>query len=385
LNLGPGLVSVLDLGSKTGTFVNNQRIASETRLLTGDLLVVGDTSLQLTSDALDDTSDCTPALRTPEGQPSASKRGGASKRGHAPPAAPSVSPFVHRDSAAHALAGLVNTTLGYFSLGPVLGVGQHGAVFRALDTREKIPVALKVFVPEFSTSEEDVQRFIRAARTIMPLRYLHLVDFYNAGRLGGSCWVSMELIEGPSVAWYVQQAAANQVDWKMGLHVLRDACRALIFLHGKRVLHRNLTPENLMVCAADGLVKVADLITAKAREGALSADVTGPGHVVGDLRYLAPERTCEDPSAGDERSDLYSLGAVVYAVLAGRPPLEAKNSREAIDKIRHTVPTPLRQVQPAVPAALEAVVMRLLEKDPVLRFDDAKALLRHLVERKLMD
>jgi serine/threonine-protein kinase len=377
----PGRVTVLDLGSKTGTFVNNRRIAAETQLLSGDLLALGDTQLQLTSDVLDDTSDCTPVVKTPAAPPAA----GASKRPPTPPAGPGVSPLVGPDSSAHALASLANTTVSYFSLGPVLGVGQHGAVFRALDTRDRSPVALKVFVPEFSRQEEDVQRFIRAARTIMPLRYLHLVDFYNAGRLGGSCWVSMELIEGPSVAWYVQQAAVNQVDWRVALHVLRDVTRALIFLHGKRVLHRNLTPENLMVCAANGLVKVGDLITAKAREGAFSADVTTPGHLVGDLRYLAPERTYEDPSAGDERSDLYSLGAVVYATLAGRPPLEGKHRMDAINKVRRTVPTPLRQLQPAVPSALEAVVMRLLAKEPEHRFDDAKTLLRHLVEQKLMD
>jgi serine/threonine-protein kinase len=371
-------VTVLDLGSKTGTFVNTRRITAETQLLSGDLLALGDTQLQLTSDVLDDTSDCRPAVKTPAAA-------GAAKRPHEPPAGPGVSPLVRPDSAVHKLASLANTTLSYFSLGPVLGVGQHGAVFRALDTRDRSPVALKIFVPEFSQSEQDVQRFIRAARTIMPLRNLHLVDFYNAGRLGGSCWVSMELIEGPSVAWYVHQAAMNQVDWRVALHVLRDVTRALVFLHGKRVLHRNLTPENLMVCAADGLVKVADLITAKAQESDLSTDVTTPGHVVGDLRYLAPERTYGDPSAGDERSDLYSLGAVVYAVLAGRPPLEGKNRVDALEKVRRTVPVPLRNLQPAVPAALENVVMRLLAKEPDHRFSDAKALLRNLVEQKLMD
>jgi serine/threonine protein kinase len=273
---------------------------------------------------------------------------------------------------------------GYFSLGPVLAVGKNGIVFRALDTRDRSTVAVKVFGPPFSRRKEDVQRFIRAAKTIMPLRHLNLIDFYNAGRQGGYCWASMELVEGPSVAWHVQQALVTRVDWRLGLRVLRDVTRALIFLHGKGVLHRNLTPENLIVCSADGLVKVGDLITAKALEGNLAEDVTSMGHVVGDLRYLAPERTYGDPTAGDERSDLYSLGGVIYALLTGHPPLEGGGASEAIEKIRHTVPTPVRLVEPLVPQAVEAVVMRLLEKDPGRRFPDAKELLRHLVENHLM-
>jgi serine/threonine protein kinase len=138
------------------------------------------------------------------------------------------------------------------------------------------------------------------------------------------------------------------------------------------------------VSTASGLVKVGDLLTAKAQEGKLSTDVTSEGQLVGDLRYLAPERTFGDPSAGDERSDLYSLGAVVYAVLTGRPPLEGKNAADAIEKVRRTVPNPVRLLQPSVPAAVEAVVMRLLAKEPQRRFDHAKDLLRQLVEQNLV-
>jgi serine/threonine-protein kinase len=140
----------------------------------------------------------------------------------------------------------------------------------------------------------------------------------------------------------------------------------------------------MIVSAADGLIKVGDLLTAKAQEGKLAEDVTSEGQVVGDLRCLAPERTYGDPSAGDERSDLYSLGAVVYAVLTGRPPLEGESQAATIEKIRRTVPNPVRLTQPLVPQAAEAVVMRLLEKEPGRRFPDAKELLRHLVDQHLM-
>jgi serine/threonine-protein kinase len=246
-------------------------------------------------------------------------------------------------------------------------------------------VAVKVFVTEFSHREEDVQRFVRAAKTIMPLRNLHLIDFYNAGRINGHCWVSMELIEGPSLGWHVQQAASCPTQWRLALRVLRDVTRALVFLHGKLILHRNLTPENLLVNSVDGLIKVGDLITAKAQEGKLASDVTAQGHVVGDVHYLAPERTFGGPSSGDARSDLYSLGAVLYSVLTGGPPLKGKNPLDTLEIIRNRVPIPLRQLLPGTPNALDGVVNRLLAKDPARRFDSAKELLRHLVENKLMD
>jgi pSer/pThr/pTyr-binding forkhead associated (FHA) protein len=377
LNVTAERVTVLDLGSKTGTLVNNHRIEGERRLLTGDVLVVGDTHLQLTTDLLNDTTDNLPAFKEPPRSASAPARA-------AHPATGAQAMQARPDSPAHALAKLTSTSLGYFVLGPLLGVGKSGAVFRALDTRDQGPVAVKVFLPEFSNSEEDVQRFVRAAKTVMPLRNLHLVDCYNAGRMKGHCWLSMELIEGPSIAWHVQQAAASPAPWRLGLRVLREVTRALIFLHGKQIIHRNLTPENLL-CSADGLIKVGDLITAKAQEGKLSQDVTAQGHLVGDLRYLAPERTFGDPSAGDARSDLYSLGAVVYAVLTGRPPLEGKTTVDTIEKIRERVPSPLSQLLPGVPPALDALVIRLLAKEPELRFDNATDLLRHLVANKLME
>src|SRR4029077_15904126 len=119
-----------------------------------------------------------------------------------------------------ALTSLVNSTVGHFTIGPVLGVGQTGVVFRALDNRDRGEVALKVFVPEFSRDEEEVLRFTRAAKTIAPLRHLNLVSLTGGGRESGRCWLSMELVEGPSAAWLVQQAAAGKTDWRAGLRVL---------------------------------------------------------------------------------------------------------------------------------------------------------------------
>jgi Protein kinase domain/FHA domain len=380
-----GKITVLDLGSKAGTTVNNQRISTQQPLRPGDFIVIGLTHLQFITDSTADTTDMVPALKLPaSAEPAiASKpRPAFNPRGLAagPTAAPNAAGLA---SGVDGLASFANTGFGTFAIGPILANGVTGIVFRAVDTSSRTPVALKIFVARFSRDDESVERFIRAARTVAPLRYLHLVDVYNAGRQDGHCWTSMELIEGFSVAWVVQQAALKLADWHMGQCILRDVTRALVFLHGKGILHRNLTPENLLMDSRDGLVKVADLISAKAQEGNLAEDVTAEGHLISDVRFLPPECAHGNRWAGDERSDLYSLGAVVYAVLTGRPPLEGKTQIEALEKIQRLAPLPVRRINPAVAPPLEAVVMRLLTKNPRDRFASAKELLRHLVEHQL--
>jgi serine/threonine-protein kinase len=258
----------------------------------------------------------------------------------------------------------------------MLGTGKTGVVFRALDSRDRTEIALKVFLPEFSRDDEAVQRFTRAAKTIMPLRHRHLVDLLGAGRVAPHCWLAMELIEGPSVAWLVQQTVLGQGDWRTAQNVLLEVGRALVYLHGKHIVHRNITPENLLVSRADGRVKLGDVITAKAQEGKMATHVTAEGHLVGDVRYLAPERTEGDLAPVDHRSDLYSLGAVVYALLTGRPPLEGSNPTETVLKVQKELPAPVRLLQPNIPPLLELVVMRLLSKNPDNRFADAGELLR---------
>jgi serine/threonine protein kinase len=113
--------------------------------------------------------------------------------------------------------------------------------------------------------------------------------------------------------------------------------------------------------------------------------VTTEGQIIGDLRYMAPERTGGEPSAGDHRADLYSLGAIVYAVLTGRPPIEGNNPVDFVRKIRDVVPTPVRKLVPQIPPALDSAVMRLLSKDPDIRFPDATELLRYIVLQRLSE
>ncbi len=382
LTAAAGRVSLQDLGSRTGTIVNSAAARAATPLKHGDVIVAGQSHIQVhSSAAAGDTTASLPVLR-PAAPARPAPLAPAPTLGLPPAARPAPGP--RPAEGVKALASLVNTAFGHFTLGAVLGVGRTGVVFRALDNRDRREVALKVFVPEFSRDEEELQRFKRAARTIAPLRHLNLVELYGAGRENGKCWLSMELVEGPAVAWLVQQAAAGNADWPAAMRVLLHGTRALIFLHGKQILHRNLTPQNVLMSRADGVVKVGDLMTAKSQEGKPNDDLTSTGVILGDPSYVAPERA-GDASEGDERSDLYSLGALVYATLTGRPPFVGSSPLEIIAKARNDIVTPPRKLEPMIPQAVEDVVMRLLAKLPERRFDDATALLRHLVERRLIE
>jgi serine/threonine protein kinase len=132
-----------------------------------------------------------------------------------------------------------------------------------------------------------------------------------------------------------------------------------------------------MVGKTPELTKLGDLMLAKAQEGGLAQQITRPGEVLGDLRYMSPERT-GDGSVVDPRSDLYSLGALLYALLAGRPPLEGRNMVETMIKIRQAVPIKPTKYQVGIPAAFEGLVLKLLAKSPDDRSPSAAALLEEL-------
>jgi serine/threonine protein kinase len=377
-------VRVCDLGSTAGTRVNNEPALAEVELQPGGIVAVGETWMQLLADptaaraaptrptlAPGKVVGAATTLRRPDKPPSAETM--------PRPASASSASTGRSATEVGAVAELANTRFGVFALGSVLGIGKKGVVFRAEDTRTHTRVALKVFVPRFSRDEESVQRLAQAIKTLHPLQHLNLIHIHGAGRTEGSCWLSAELIDGISVAGLVEQAQAAPPDWRAGLRVAVDVADALMYLHGEQVLHRNITPENLVVRRADWIVKIADVLTIKKRSAARTAEPPSEPNLVSDVRWLAPERTWGDPSAGDDRSDLYSLGAVVYAALTGKPPIEGDNPVDTRSRIQTLTPRAVRKLNPNVPPALEAIVMRLLNKQPEDRFADATELLGHLL------
>jgi serine/threonine protein kinase len=219
-----------------------------------------------------------------------------------------------------------------------LGRGTSSMVFRANDTQNGQAVALKVMLPEFARNEEDMQRFVRAMLTMLPLRHPHLVTVLGAGKSGPYCWCAMELVEGESLTEVIQRiGVAGMLDWKYAFRVAVHVGRALEYAHGQGIIHRDVSPVNILMRTEDKVVKLGDLMLAKALEGALAQQVTRPGELVGDVNYMSPERTRGQTDGVDGRSDLFGLGATCYALLSPGP-ASWRRSRRSVPPNRRNRP-----------------------------------------------
>jgi serine/threonine protein kinase len=338
--------------SSSGTFVNGVKV-SRHRLKLGDVLQVGDTQLrvQMGDFPLDVALAALP---------------------------PTVAPAPAPQSAAEKLSALSGKQLAHYDIGPVIGEGRSGIVFHATDLKDNRSVALKVLLPEFAQDEEDMQRFVRAMKTMLPLRHPNLVTLIGAGKVGPHCWVAMEYLAGENLTEVIARiGVAGMLDWRHAYRVALHVGRALAYAHDRQILHRNVTPKNIILEATTKTAKLGDLMLAKALEGVMAQPITRPGELVGAVEYMSPERT-RGVTEVDGRSDLYGLGATVYALLTGRPPFEGTTLVEKITRIRQTEPAPPTRYQRSIPARFEAVVLRLLAKDPEGRCQTADELVTEL-------
>jgi serine/threonine protein kinase len=343
-------VTVVCNGGSGGTLVNGKAVKKQA-LKIGDVLQVGDSRLRL------QVGDIAPDTGRDRGQA---------------PAEPS------RDAGLEQLKALSGQQLAHFDIGPVIGTGRSGIVFHATDTRDNRPVALKVLRPEFARDDKAKQRFVWAMKTMLPLRHPNLVTLHAAGKVGPHCWVAMEYLAGENMTQVIERiGVAGMLDWRYGFKVAVHVGRALDYAHGQGILHRNVTPTNILLEAPTKTIKLGDLMLAKALEDPDRPPLTNPHELVGDVTYMAPERT-DGTGTVDGRADLYGLGATVYALLTGRPPFGGATLVEKIIAIRGTEPEKPTKFQMSIPARFEGVVLRLLAKDPADRPATAADLLVEL-------
>jgi serine/threonine protein kinase len=346
-------VLVTDQESTGGTYVNGRRV-TEQLINPGDVLRIGQTELRLFDE---DAPEEDVEEKTLAGFPAATVR----------PAAPASGP----------LEELTGKTLSHYLVGPVVARARTGVVFEAQDTRTNRKVAVKVLMPDLVSNDEEVQRFVRAMRTVLPLRHPNLVAVYGAGKSGTYCWSAMEYVAGESLAQVMARRGKDGVlDWRPALRYAVHVARALDYLHHGAIVHRNVTPRNVLVRGADQVAKLGDVMLAKALEGMMVEKITRQGDIVGDVHYRAPEHAGGED--GDARSDLYSLGSLTYAVLTGRPPFEGTSAVETLIMIRQADPVKPTHYQPAIPPRLEAAVTKLLQKAPAKRYATAAELIKEL-------
>jgi serine/threonine protein kinase len=334
--------------SQAGTLVNG-RTASQQELKGGEVIRIGNTELRFQTGHEEATTV------QPQGRPAAA-------------GAPAI----------EGLGGLIGQTLSHFHVDGLIARGATGAVFRATDTNDGRPVALKVLQPEISRNDEEMQRFIRAMKTVLPLRHPNLVALYAAGKSAGYCWTAMEFVDGESMTQVIHRiGVAGMLDWKYGFRVCVHIGRALEYAHGESIIHRNVAPQNILLRSSDKVAKLGDLMLAKALEGTLAQQITRPGELLGDVGYMSPERT-RGTADVDGRSDLYGLGATVYALITGRPPFTGGTLPEVVTKIRGADPEKPQKYQMAIPALFQGTILKLLAKRPEERFQSAHDLLADL-------
>ena len=371
---------LLDPDSRWGTLVNGAKSARH-ELQPGDLIHVGDTVLRWMPDSNPAATTMVPQLRpvdvsedSGKSLPSACPELPASDLSQVLCGKPAQHPAVGRALAPETLLG---QTFANYQVQHVEAKARTGVVFRAVDRDSGALVALKLFWPDLMHSTEAMGRFLRAIETMGPYRHPHLVVLYDAGVTDGLCWTASEFVIGQSVKQMISSVGiAGMLDWQRVLRVAIDVAQAVEFAASQRIVHRNITPTNILVRRSDGVAKLGDLMLAKALDSLSLATVTHAGAILGDLPYLSPEQT-----AGahiDSRSDLYSLGATLYALLTGRPPCEGLTTAETVLKIQTQRPDPPTKYHLAIPALFEGIVMRLLSKRPDDRFTDATQLLKEL-------
>lgn len=276
------------------------------------------------------------------------------------------------------LDNLIGHSFVHYRIDSVLSVGSTGYVFRGTDTEKDRPVAIKVLFPDRMANEEERDRFIRAMKTMLPFRHPNIVRIYNAGKSGRHCWAAMEFIDGENLNQVIDRIGIEgMLDWREVWRIAVDIASALDAASREKIIHRNVTPANILRRKSDKMCLLGDLMLAKALEGTLARQVTSPGTIVGSINYMPPERT-RDSSAGDTRADIYGLGATLYALLTGRPPFQGDSTIELIRKIREEEPVPPTKFQMSIHSLFEEIVMRMIAKNPEQRYATPGALLKEL-------
>jgi WD40 repeat protein len=263
--------------------------------------------------------------------------------------------------------------LGHYEVLGVVGRGGMGVVLRAFDDKLRRVVALKVMAPHLAGSGPARERFVREGRAAAAVTHDNVVAIHAVEDDGPVPFLVMPLIDGQTL-----QARLGRGPLPVGevVRVGREIAAGLAAAHARGVVHRDVKPTNILLEGGDGRVKITDFGLAR---GLDDTSLTQSGFIVGTPDYMSPEQA--GGGAADHRSDLFSLGSVLYALCAGRPPFRAGTALAVVRRVCDEAPRPLREVNPEVPAWLEAVVARLLAKEPAERFQSAaevaEALRRH--------
>jgi tRNA A-37 threonylcarbamoyl transferase component Bud32 len=261
---------------------------------------------------------------------------------------------------------------GDYALLKELGRGAMGVVYKARQITLDRLVALKMIKAGALAEEEDLRRFQNEAEAVARLDHPHIVPIYEVGEHEGSRYFSMKLVGGPCLQKVLARYAA---DPKAAAKLIVTVAEAVHHAHQRGILHRDLKPSNI-VLDEQGQPHVTDFGLAKRVEGV--SELTISGAVVGTPAYMAPEQASGIKRLVTVLSDVYGLGAILYAVLTGRAPFVGDSVEETLEQVRNSAPSPPSRINPHVPRDMETVCLKCLEKDPSHRYASADDLANDL-------
>jgi tRNA A-37 threonylcarbamoyl transferase component Bud32 len=264
-----------------------------------------------------------------------------------------------------------------FTVGALLGEGGFAAVFKVREKALRRDVAVKVVDLGLTPSPSLAERFVREARTIARLEHPHIVPIYKVGGYRNEVlYIVMRCVDGPSLRALLEKY--KRLSIRDAARIARQVADALAYAHHHGVVHRDIKPDNILLDAS-GHVLVTDFGIAKAaKEASSTSQLTTEGMVVGTPQYMSPEQATGDRV--DHRSDLYSLGILLYQMLTGAAPFDGDSAQAILMKQATATAAPIGRLRSDVTSALAAVVDRLLAKDPNDRFQTAAQVSHALVE-----
>ena len=265
--------------------------------------------------------------------------------------------------------------VSHYKIHSQIGAGGMGEVYLATDTLLDRKVALKLLPSEATSDQHRVRRFLQEAKAASSLNHPHIITIHEVGSTNSTYFIATEFIDGVSL-----REAINRGQLEIGriIEIATQVALALTAAHEVNIIHRDIKPENIMM-RDDGFVKVLDFGLAKLlQQGLLQPEAptlvnTADGVVLGTLSYMSPEQARGQEV--DARTDVWSLGVVLYEMVSGRRPFEGTTQSDVLASLLDREPTPLARYSPSVPADLERIIRKTLAKDPNERYQTARGLL----------
>src|SRR5207249_5026552 len=245
--------------------------------------------------------------------------------------------------------------LGKFELHELIGEGAMGVVWKAYDSVLRRYVALKLLPAKVSRTGDIRERFLREARAAGVLQHSNIVTIYDLGEAENQLFIAMELVDGRDLSTII--SGHDPLPLERKLDIVIEVLEALTYAHNRGVIHRDIKPSNVRI-ATDGGIKIMDFGIARLQ----SAEFTGSGAIVGTPSYMAPEQITNGPIG--PATDLFAVGCLLYELLGYRKPFEAETIHGVLYQVLTTDPPALRTMAPSIPAALERVVTKAMNKVP---------------------